>query len=580
MEWIKVDAARLRHGKRLAIFAAAVGEPRNLMDSVRRRLVLVLLMAIVPIAGLSIAQGIAQVRRMEADAVTRLDDGASTAAGDVEFFFSFAARTLAALRTEPGVASGDADCRPTLRGARLTLPFVSNIVVLDPDGTVRCSAVPVAAFAAAGKAATRMAAPQASGFTVSAPTADSLFGKDTLRAELPLGSEGNPAPGAIALGIRLSVLETRMADAPAYKGQVVGLLDSEGRLLASNSPLVAAALFQGLAKRGRVLMDNAGGQWTYITRPLNGAGLDGYKIAAARPTDPPLNRRMLGTAASFAVPVAILIASLVVLWLAVDRIILQWLLYLRRVTAVYTHGHYSFRPTRLDEAPREFRVLGQAVENMARAVRQRDARLREGLAEKTALVREIHHRVKNSLQVVVSLLSLYSANVPHGAEDRRRFEQLRTRVNTLAVVHRLLYEAQEGSEVNLSELLRELASLLEAASDRRLKVNVSAQDVPLPTDSAVPLALMVMELAMTFLPPPGKGPVDMQLSCAEADETVRIELRATGTVASLVTGGGPDLARGFASQLSGTIVFDEEDDFSLAVVTFPARRGRPTPPAD
>ncbi len=159
--------------------------------------------------------------------------------------------------------------------------------------------------------------------------------------------------------------------------------------------------------------DVSGRAWSFAVATIDRHDLI---VAFAQPTDELFRWTTFHVAVSFVLPVFMVIFTIVAIWLATDRMVLQWLLYLRRVTAVYAQGHYGFRPSRMDQAPSEFRVLGHAIEDMALAIRERDARLREGLAEKTALVREIHHRVKNSLQVVVSLLSLYGSSVK-GEED-------------------------------------------------------------------------------------------------------------------------------------------------------------------
>ncbi len=250
--------------------------------------------------------------------------------------------------------------------------------------------------------------------------------------------------------------------------------------------------------------------------------------------------------------------------------VLQWLLYLRRVTAVYAQGHYGFRPSRMDQAPSEFRVLGNAIEEMALAIRERDGRLREGLAEKTALVREIHHRIKNSLQIVVSLMSLYGSGIAN-EKDRRRFDQLRTRVNTLAVVHRVLYEANEGSEVRSRELLRELGSLLEVALDRHVLILVEAEDVPLPTDSAVPLALLLTEVMMVVAAAEAAGPGRVVVTCVQEVNEVVIRLDISRSLGKALEETQAPLAHGFARQLGGAISTREEGGHAVAELRFKVR---------
>ncbi len=360
--------------------------------------------------------------------------------------------------------------------------------------------------------------------------------------------------GAMAMGIDVTWLDALLrSETPPAKG-IVTVFDASGKELASNSRPMSAVLFAGkpVTVTGHELRESTDGDgrsWSYAVAPL---GRDDLVAAFALPTEELYGWTPLTVAASFALPVIVVAVCLVGLWFAVDQVVLQWLLYLRRVTTVYAQGHYGFRPTRFDAAPSEFRVLGQAVENMALAVRLRDAKLREALAEKTALVREIHHRIKNSLQVVVSLLSLYGTEVTD-ADDRRRFEQLRTRVNTLAVVHRLLYEANEGSAVRLRELLGELARLLEGVPDRELSVRVEAPDLFLPTDRAAPFALMMVELVLGLIAPGTGKRAGVTIVCVESAGRLHMTVEAPSTAQESAPADHEGLADGFASQLGGQL---------------------------
>lgn len=478
MELSKAKAVPGRHRQRNAIFATVAGQPRSLFDSVRRRLLLVVLLAMAPIAALNIAQGVMQLNGAEEEARQHLLQRALAAAATQESIFASAENVLYALKNVEEVRTGGATCQATLRGATVSLPFVANIGVLDASGRVLCAALPVTEDEVAHDPWWQAAVAQP-GFSLFGRVQSPAAGKQVLVGTLPLRTDAGQLEKVLAVGIDVAWLDNQLRQQTPPANGVVALFSPLGEELVSNSRGVSAALFDAanletsLGAGGHTLheaTDAQGQRWTFATAKLDRRGLT---VAFAMPSDRLFGWTFLAIAASLALPAVIVILSLVALWVAVDRIILRWLLYLRRVTAVYAQGHYGFRPTRLDAAPSEFRVLGHAVENMALAVRLRDARLRESLAEKTALVREIHHRIKNSLQVVVSLLSLYGSGIGRG-DDRRRFEQLRTRVNTLALVHRILYEASDGSQVLLRELLGELASLLEGSVECNARITVEA----------------------------------------------------------------------------------------------------------
>ncbi|MBB6308494.1 sensor histidine kinase [Xanthobacter tagetidis] len=575
MELVPKDAARVDPRRRMGIFPLSSGAPRDLLDSVRRRLLLVALLAIAPVASLSMVQGLMHLKGAEDEARQRLLQLAVSAASSQANIIASAESVLQAMKTVEAVRAAGSACQATLYGATLSLPFVSNMGVLDKDGTVACSAI-AAPRSVAGEPwwDNLVRAP-------ARPTLTERRMSPATRTEIIIVLEPLPAPdgsfdGAIALGLDATRLDTMLRQATVEAGGVAAIFDAAGRELISNSRTLSQELFSpaGLAGSGsrpvlREVADATGRKWTYTVAPLDRQGL---VAAYALPTRELFGWTPLAVAASFALPGLVAVVCLVGLWFAVDRMVLQWLNYLRRVTSVYARGHYRFRPTRLERAPSEFRALGAAVENMAHAVRLRDAKLRENLAEKTALVREIHHRIKNSLQVVVSLLSLYGLGIGQG-EDRRRFEELRTRVNTLAVVHRILHEASEGSAVKLRELLRELAALLEGVPDRSLSVRIDAPDVQLPVDMAAPFALMAVEIVLGLAVPDGpKLPVT--IGCSQSDGRLVVTITAGPMANTVARPGRFDLDQGFASQLGGQLTRAETGDNVRVTGDFPLRPGR------
>ena len=145
----------------------------------------------------------------------------------------------------------------------------------------------------------------------------------------------------------------------------------------------------------------------------------------------------------FLLPIVMILFAWVAIWIATDRQVTQWINYLRRIAAAYRSGHYTIRPD-LADAPAEFKLLGDAMSEMAEGIQDRDRRLRDSVNMKTTLIREIHHRVKNNLQIVMSLLSIQANQVKDpGARDA--LMQAQTRINALALVHRILNELEDQS---------------------------------------------------------------------------------------------------------------------------------------
>src|SRR4029079_7557348 len=114
-----------------------------------------------------------------------------------------------------------------------------------------------------------------------------------------------------------------------------------------------------------------------------------------------------------------------------DRLVTRWIMYLKRISGAYRAGHYTIRPS-LEAAPGEFQLLGAALSDMASAIQDRDRKLRDAVTQKTDLIREIHHRVKNNLQIVMSLLSLQTNQLRDPAA-KAALAQAKMRINALAL---------------------------------------------------------------------------------------------------------------------------------------------------
>ena len=121
--------------------------------------------------------------------------------------------------------------------------------------------------------------------------------------------------------------------------------------------------------------------------------------------------------------------------------------------------------------------------------------IQASLKEKEILLKEIHHRVKNNLQVISSLLSMQSRHV-RDPEDSDSFQASMDRVRSMALIHDRLYRSENLASIYFpgyaEDLLRDLLSIY--AFDRRIELNIDVAPVALDIDSAVPLGLMLNEL--------------------------------------------------------------------------------------
>ena len=146
------------------------------------------------------------------------------------------------------------------------------------------------------------------------------------------------------------------------------------------------------------------------------------------------------------------------------------------------------RPRELDEPQKA------ALHSLARQVMAL-LELRRSIQQKDLMLREVNHRVKNSLQLVSSLLRLESRQIADPV-TRRHFDEACARVATIARVHERLYKTDKVGVVEFGQFLRDLCADLShsAMIEQGHHIEVQADTRELPTDKVIPLALIVNEL--------------------------------------------------------------------------------------
>jgi two-component sensor histidine kinase len=267
--------------------------------------------------------------------------------------------------------------------------------------------------------------------------------------------------------------------APDYEAQ---LLDGHEALTLFDLPPRKA-----LERRGTLRIDLGIGGLALQTR------------ARSAPITSPLLITML-------LPIVMWAAAAGIAWLVVDWLLIRPLRRLNASVASYTPGEEITSDAITLLPAQEIRELGDTFRAISRTVAEHEAGLAEGLVRQTKLTREVHHRVKNNLQVISSLINFHARGA-RSAEATAAYASIQRRVDALAVVHRHHFaELEVNRGLALRSVLGELASNIRAtAPEGATKLSIALDIAPVLATQDVAIAISflvteVVELSMTANP--------------------------------------------------------------------------------
>jgi two-component sensor histidine kinase len=490
--------------------------------TIGRRLQLIITVALLPILLVSVLQGIDRAENDVASARAGLIQSARATAASDENLLASAEQVLRAVSSLPDVRDISGDCDRILADTLTGVRYFFNLSRVDAGGHVACSAMALAKGLNFNDREVFQRARASKGeLVVSNELKSRVAGQNVIGALLPLHTPEGAFNGTIGISLDVHWIDTILRASTLPPGAAVAVYDRSGQVVATNNPGVAAAVVAAAKQSGfidgdsRDVADAQGRSWHYGTASLIG---DTIFLAYGMPSAELFGSTYLHVAIDFIVPIVTIILAWMAIWWFTNREVTQWIFYLRRIAAAYRGGHYVIRPD-VAGAPAEFRMLGDAMGEMAAGIEDRDRRLHDAVDLKTTLIKEIHHRVKNNLQIVMSLLSLH-ANQVKDASAREALMQAQTRINALALAHRILNELEDQSTLDLKDLLGELCRQITegiGAENVRIEVNVPSRVV---TGSiAVALALFTVEVLTNIF---------KHAFPAERQGVIRVTMRETG----------------------------------------------------
>jgi len=555
-------------------------------------------LALLPVLGLAAWQAKLQEDAAVSVLVTGLGSVSDLAAARYDGLFEASRRMLSAACAEEAVELSaviepSADtvrrCESYLSKLLATYPGqYSTALVTDEQGVARCA---TAAKAIGMNFADRDVFKKvraAKELVVGDTIASRIYPNAIIPIAIPImGDQG--FRGMCALGITLKALAQVASETKVTGSTAVVMVDRSGAAIGGDAAAmrrlpVAARLAEVLTGSRARFSDfgQDGAYYEFWVRPIGGNAL--FAVVSAPAGDGPLT--FAGAWASFCFVVLAATVVLLVIWFSADRWCVRPLRYIQDFADKVARGeNITLSPPR-PWSP-EMASVGAGVTAMAEAIASREAALRANLEQRDHMLREIHHRVKNNLQMISSLLNLQAGEI-RSPRIRRFFGDAQNRVLTLSILHRHLYERSSWSLVDfqqfISDLVRQISVGRTPAGRQSPRYHIRAPIMAVGPDTAIPIGLIVTEAVSIALTHDFSRTTTPEIRIVTIERGDEVELviedngvaREPGLPPPDGKGGfGLTLIRGLAMQLGGEVTIDRKPDGgSKVVVVFP------TPAAD
>jgi len=363
----------------------------------------------------------------------------------------------------------------------------------------------------------------------------------------------------VAAGLRLDVF---LRNAPqGTQPHDIWLLDgTEGVLSvsgATSSRLPETAPLARMLAAGtatEILPDRDGEPYAYATVALD----PDLRLLVGLPTAPRVAAARAALMQRVGELAIFLFASLAAIILGAELAVSRPLRGLARCVRDWRPGA-SFRPAQSWSTPSEVEAVSLAFGKVVESLARRSSELQGALEQYDLVIAEMHHRVKNNIQVIASLLTLQAARAGHPAAEAA-LAMARDRVRALATLHRHLYARPQIEAVDINAFLTELGPQLFAAVGEtrggRIGLELDIDSIEIMADQAVSLALLVTEAVINALRhgfPEGR-PGSIKVSIHHDDAglvTLHVADDGIGPAGDAMPGIGLTLIEGFAAALGG-----------------------------
>ncbi|KQB13840.1 two-component sensor histidine kinase [Rhodobacter capsulatus] len=558
------------------------------------RLTVIMGAVLTPLAVLSYAQTLATERAAENRLrAAILGETLMAAAPQVDLLMQARGTAVALAASLPQLATDPAACSAYLRHVAEEAGNDYSFLGFVPlDGQIRCASTGAPHDLSASAWLADLRENPRPKLTVNRD--GPLSGTSILNLSLPVTDDAGALIGFASVSMPQSEFQARGLAPSGSVGQPLAVVtfDPAGTVLTATNGLEAAArllpaghaLSDLAGARGESFLDTApdGERHAFAVVPLWPGEL---YLLSSWPADALDEPRLLSGWPPFAFPALMWAASLAVAWIAAHSQVLRQIRALRASITAFAEGERRLPPLRLTGAANELRDVAEAYERMTRAVVQDEADLENVIHQKEVLLREVHHRVKNNLQLIASILNMQLRRAKTD-EARAAMRNVQERVLSLATIHRELYLTSGQTDIRADELLPRIAAhvlKIGTTPERQFDLDLRIDEIRLVPDQAVALALFLAEGLDKALKHAWRGPGGTAAVGVSFTRTAEgpVALRVTNTLAPEGAGTDPGpmlpasdgfgekLLAAFASQLDGSFSRGPEAGQYVLRLSFP-----------
>ncbi|WP_417210680.1 sensor histidine kinase [Antarctobacter sp.] len=414
-----------------------------------------------------------------------------------------------------------------------------------------------------------------------------VTGRSIVIVTQPVRDDDDEIVGFVSLSIPHATVLSKLEDSGSEGGLRIAAIDIEGDLIAASLGLDAAEDFLPrdipladlVQSRNETFQAPSGtGENRYyaVTPMLEGKVMlvGSWPLSSVPGTDTDVQSWI-----AIALPVLMWIAGVGVALFGIQRLVIRHVAQLRSAMRRFALGERAGTTLELTDPPAELEEAQRAFNRMALLITEGELRREQDLKDKEVLLREVHHRVKNNLQLIASIMNMQAREL-ETEEAKHVVSELQRRVRGMAVLHRALYNTPTSTTVDAAALVRAVVRDVQDLVGPKMapEIDTVLEQIALYPDQAIPLSLFVAETLNNTITQACRrdtgNRIGVNLTAADDGDICLIidspPMTDTGTApAERLDGMGRKMITAFLLQMGGTMETSTEKGRYRTMVRFP-----------